>query len=114
MVRIAAALASVTLLFLAPSANAEFYTGSKLFSMLEKDVRGGVDYESGLASGYVVGVIDTALGTYICFPAGDNNITIRQVKQIVYNYMQKHPELWSSSADVSIVAAMREIFPCKK
>ena len=96
------------------SAQAAFYSGSKLVTWLERDIRGGSDYESGIGTGYVLGAIDTGLDSLICFPPGDNNITVKQVKQIVYNYMQKHPEMWNLAADASVIAAMREVFPCKK
>ena len=92
-------------------AHAEFYSGSKLFGFLEKDIRGQADYESGIGTGYVIGVFDSLSGILVCAPGG---VTVRQVKQVVYNYMQKHPELWEKSADRSVIGAFAELWPCAK
>ena len=95
-------------------ASAGFWDGTKLFQFIEKDVRGGTDYESGAATGYIVGVIDVSQGVLVCVPAGESGVSMKQLKQIAYNYMQKHPELWNQSADISVISAVREAFPCKK
>ncbi|MGE3297794.1 MAG: Rap1a/Tai family immunity protein [Porticoccaceae bacterium] len=93
------------------TARAEFYSGSQIYSYLEKALRGTADYETGVGSGYVIGVFDSLSGVLVCSPGG---VTVKQAKQIVFNYMQKHPELWDKSADISIIAALGEVWPCKK
>ncbi len=100
------ALVSVSML-----ARAEFYSGSRLFEYLEKDLHGTAGYEAGAAHGYVVGVFDSLSGLFVCAPGG---VTARQVEQVVYNYMQKHPESWEKSADTSVAAALTEVWRCKK
>ena len=101
----------LTLILLSATAKAEFYSGSKLYGFLEKDQRGVADLEVGVGTGYVIGVYDSAAGILVCSPDG---VSVRQVTQIVFNYMQKHPEAWEKSADISVVSALRELWPCKK
>lgn len=93
---------------------AAFWEGTRLFQRLEKDLNGSTDYGSGAATGYVLGVLDFAQDVLVCMPTGDAGVGVRQAKQIVFNYMQKHPELWNQSADISVVNAVQEVFPCKK
>lgn len=99
------------LILFSSSAQAEFYSGSKLYGFLERDMRGASDFEAGVSTGYVLGVYDSLAGILVCSPEG---VTVRQVKQIVFNYMQQHPESWDKSADFSVIAAVREVWPCKK
>ncbi|VTU28479.1 Rap1a/Tai family immunity protein [Variovorax sp. PBL-E5] len=95
----------------AQSAFASFWSGSKLFQWLEQDLRGQASYEQGAAIGYIVGVSDFGDGVLFCMPSG---ATVGQVKQVVYNYMQKHPEAWDKSADFSIAAALQATWKCAK
>ena len=104
------ALSTFFILF-SMSAHAEFYSGSKLFGFLDKDMRGIADYDVGVETGYIVGVFDTLSTVMVCAP---HRITIIQVKHVVYNYMQKHPESWDESADMSVTAALIQVWPCKK
>lgn len=93
------------------TARAGFYSGSPIYSYLEKELRGTADYETGVGTGYVIGIFDSLSGILICSPDG---VTVKQAKQVVFNYMQKHPESWDKSADISIIAALAEVWPCKK
>ena len=89
----------------------EFYSGTTLFQYLEADLKGGAGYKEGIGTGYVVGVFDSVSGILVCSPDG---VTIRQVKQVVFNYMEKRPESWNQSADQSVIAALKQTWPCKK
>jgi Rap1a immunity proteins len=93
---------------------AAFWDGTKLFQFLEKDLRGSADFEVGAATGYVIGIIDAVNEILICPPTGQSGISVKQAKHIVYNYMQKHPEMWHRSAYQSVTAALHEAYPCKK
>lgn len=82
------------------------YNGSMLIEELEQEIRG---YELGFANGYVYGIY-VALPR-LCKPDGVN---VGQTRQIVYNYMKKHTELWHKSAATSIHSAFTEVWSCKK
>lgn len=90
---------------------AGFLNSTKLVQLLEEDARGAATYDVGVVTGYVIGVIDVANGVLACPP---NDASIKQVKQIVINYMKAHPEQWNNSADSSVVAALRSTWPCSK
>ena len=87
-----------------------FMGGNMLFRALEKDIRGGVGYESGVGNGFITGVYDSYNDIVFCPPKG---VTKGQVDQIVYNYMQKHPGLWDKPALHSVLNALRETYSCK-
>ena len=88
---------------------AEFMKGDNLFELLEKEIHGSITYQSGVGLGYLMGVTDTSINTLLCLPSMSNE----QVTHIVYNYMQKHPELWHMSAAHSVINALHEVYPCK-
>ena len=96
--------------YFSSASQAFFYAGSKLYGFLERDMRGSVDFEVGLGDGYVIGVYDAIDGVLVCCPVG---VTVKQVKHVVFNYMQKHPESWDKSADISVVSALREVWSCQ-
>lgn len=93
--------------------HAGFWSGEKLFGVLEKIQINNYGYNSGLGTGYITGMLDAGFGIVFCPPVGDGALTVGQAMQIVYNYMQKHPELWSKSADQPVVGALQEVYPCK-
>ncbi len=102
---------TVTLTFICISAHAEFKSGTGLMQDLEADQRGDSTYEVGVATGYVMGVADTVDGIVHCIPA---TATVKQTKQVVFNYMKNHPESWNKSATQVIVSALRSTWPCPK
>ena len=68
-------------------------------------------YSIGLYSGYVDGVFDSYYRILFC-PTG--RITAGQVFDIVFKYLQNHPEVRNKPANDIILEALREIWPCKK
>jgi Rap1a immunity proteins len=108
--RIAAAV-GLLLVHSAGHCNATFWSGTKLIQILEADMRGEASYNVGLASGYILGVSDAVSGVLICI---EDEVSVKQVKQVVFNYMKSRPEQWNRSANYSVVNALREVWPCKK
>lgn len=104
-------LLSLFLLFASVTAHAEFWTGTKLIQHLEDDQRGSADYMVGMASGYVIGVSDSVAGVLHCMPSA---VSVKQAKQVVFNYMKSRPEIWDQSADQAVVAALKATWPCSK
>lgn len=102
-------LITIAFLVTCTPASAGFFSSTKLMQILEEDMRGAATYDVGIASGYVIGVFDVVDGVTVCSP-GD--ATVKQVKQVVFNYMKAHPEKWNNSADSSVVAALRSTWPC--
>jgi Rap1a immunity proteins len=92
-------------------AYAEFWNGTELMQHLEEDMRGDSTYLVGTASGYIMGVADSVSGTQVCAPSG---VTLKQTKQVVFNYMKSHPESWNQTADAIIVSALHATWPCAK
>ncbi len=92
---------------------AGFWNGEKLFEVLEKIQINNSGYNSGLGTGYITGMLDAGFGIVFCPPVGEDAFTVGQAMNIVYNYMQKHPELWIKPADQSVVGALQEFYPCK-
>jgi len=106
-------LAAVSLLLLHSAGHCSgiFWTGTQLIQVLEADMRGEASYNVHLATGYILGVSDSMSGVLICI---EEEVSVKQVKQVVFNYMKSRPEHWNRSADYSVVNALREIWPCKK
>lgn len=98
------------------SSQAALYTGSMLFSSVEKysmtvaaHTRGSFDPGTAMTMGYVMGVADA--DPNIC---PNPQASVAQFMIIVDRYMQSHQELLNKSAAVSVSAALRAAFPCPK
>jgi hypothetical protein len=102
---------AIALIFTSISAHAGFINGTELMQDLEADQRGEASYDVGVATGYIMGVADTAEGVLLCIPA---KTSVKQTKQVVFNYMKSHPESWSKSAEVVIINALKNTWPCEK
>ena len=89
---------------------AAYFNGAKLFGYLEKNINGENSYDLGSGNGYLLGAADTGNGIMFCLPV---DASFGQIKQIIYNYMQKHPQLWNLGAEVSVINALKEVYPCK-
>lgn len=94
--------------------HAYFVTGQDLFLWLKKLEQKQLDYEAIAGSGYVIGVADQIDELLYCAPAGKTGVTKGQITQIVYNYLEKHPEYWNLPASVSVVNALTELYPCER
>ena len=70
-----------------PHAHAGFWSGEKLFGILEKIQSNNYGYNSGLDAGYITGTLDQGFGIAFCPPAGKGALTVELAMQIAYNYM---------------------------
>jgi hypothetical protein len=92
-------------------AKGEFKSGNEIKAGLE----GWVDKDSteyvrdGVAFGYVIGVHDALSGALVC--KGDD-VTQRQVIDVVLKYMRQNPEVLDRSADQVVAAALTAVWPC--
>ena len=108
----AIALSLILLMFLMGgmrSALAEYWSTVQLMEWLEQDLHGHAGYNSGLVTGYVVGVADAFEGITSCIPSG---VSVKETKQVVYTYMANHPEALSSSPEVVMMDALSASWPC--
>ena len=70
--------------------------------------------------GFIVGVADTSItyhGLYnaphlVCIPA-DAKIPHTQLATVVVKYLENHPDQLHYEASSTVIAALREVFPCK-
>lgn len=60
--------------------------------------------------GYVEGVTD-AYNSVLCEPA---EVKLDQELEIVKRYLKSHPESWHRSANIIVLTALMEAFPCPK
>ena len=68
-------------------------------------------FQNGFYEGYVDGAFDAYYSILICPP---NNIKAGQVFDIVFKYLQEHPEIRNKPANIIILKALNKIWPCKK
>ena len=90
----------------------DFVSGSQLFEYLQGEINGNGDFNAGVGSGYVIGVVDTLNRITFCVPLGGSGATIGQINHVVYNYMQQHPQQWNKPAGVVVADALRNSWPC--
>ncbi|MFZ6774276.1 Rap1a/Tai family immunity protein [Undibacterium sp. SXout7W] len=101
----------IVLVFISINVRPGILSGSALFRALEKDVRGDTTDEDLVNNqSYVLSAYHSVEGVFACAPVNTNEI---EMKQVVLGYMQRHPEQWSKSADVTIVNALIDAWPCK-
>jgi hypothetical protein len=100
------------------SANAgfnAFINGEKLHDKSRAYKSGDIDnaelYDAGAYLYYILGVIDANIGSGLFCP---QNITSDQAANVVTKYLNEHRELWSSSAESLVKAAIAKEWPCNK
>jgi hypothetical protein len=96
----------LTLLFSCTTAHAEFVSGNTLYANL----RGTVG-EQMYALGYIIGVTDRSMSIDVCLPGG---VVQGQIQDVVTQFMASNPQMRNYSADLSVVLALREVWPCKE
>jgi hypothetical protein len=98
----------IAVLLMVPSvAMAEFFTGNDLYArMISNEPMDRV-----LALGYVMGVSDTHQDTAHCAP---DSVTNGQTRDVVKLYLQKNPAVRDFTADILVMVALVEAFPCKQ
>jgi hypothetical protein len=90
-----------------PSAFAQFWDGNELYE--DCTAQSATDW--GVCHGYVIGLADARIidGT-ICVP---NGVEVRQVVDIVVQYLREHPESRHIAAERLAEGALKRAFPCK-
>jgi hypothetical protein len=96
----------ISLLLVSGAAQAEFLSGNKLY----EDLQGNINAKL-YALGYIIGVVDRSMNEDICLPAG---VTQGQIQDVVINYMAAKPQMRNYSADLSVVLALRQHWPCRE
>jgi len=94
------------------SAEAAFYSANELYSYLV-DFRknySGDDATAFIGAGYVVGVFDSGNGRLWC---ADDQVSVRQVIDITFNYLDQHPESRRFEAASIVREALSDAFPCE-
>lgn len=86
-------------------AQAQFFNGNELLDRMKSSN----NFTSGVAHGYVVGIMDTMSGITICSPG---RMTIGQVHDIMLKYLNENPDIRHLPADVIIETVMSNRFPC--
>ncbi|TAK62030.1 Rap1a/Tai family immunity protein [Methylobacter sp.] len=110
---------------------AGFWDGTKLFNHIKRENLAIDGYDANLGVGYIMGVFDTNVGIQFCplnkesdsakqltelgkkLLSPTTGVSIKQVTQIVSNYLYKHPALFREPADKSVINALKEVYPCK-
>jgi len=99
----------VALLFVPAMAQAEFWTGNRLYEkMSSTEVNDRIQ-----ALGYVMGVYDVAVHALFCPPGSENNITAGQVRDMASNWLGNNPHRRNESAEKLIVEAFKQAWPCR-
>lgn len=90
-------------------AHANFINGNELWKYLND-----TDYFSkGHSLGYITGVFDAYRGTHHCPPANGGGITAGQVQDIVKQYLAANPQIRNIGADLLIMMALAQTWPCQ-
>lgn len=89
-------------------AHAEFYDGNKLLNFLHAD--NSAERLHGI--GYIVGVADTMRDITHCPPS--QNITVRQVSDLVTNYLVNTPSVRHQTADSIVIHVLKNTWPCQR
>ncbi|WP_426703282.1 Rap1a/Tai family immunity protein [Rhodanobacter sp. Col0626] len=61
--------------------------------------------------GYVGGVQDSFNGIAFCVPA---DVPLSQASAVVRKYLADNPQLWNEQANVLVVRALKQAYPCQK
>lgn len=93
----------------AHSQGRNFETGNGLKADCTKGTAVGTSY----CMGYIVGVADS--NSYlICAPGGSRGVTVGQFVDIAMKYLNDNPAELHKDADVLVLNALQQAFPCPK
>ena len=92
----------------------DFLDGNVLHERCQ-DETGGIN--DGYCFGYLAGVVDAMRGRdgrtgdiTFCF---QSNVSLRQVRDVVKNWLNANPQHRNYNADSLVAAALSEVWPCK-
>ena len=97
----------LALALFAGAAQAGFRDGNKLLEELNSDI----PFSRGIASGYIIGVVDAGDGVNHCVHA---NVTAGQIRDMVKNHLESYPAIRHYSADLAIYYVLKSTWPCEK
>lgn len=99
----------IALLFVPTMAQAEFWTGNKLYERLSStEVTDRI-----MGMGYVMGVYDVAVHALFCPPGSETSITAGQVRDMAFNWLGNNPHRRNESAEKLVTEAFRQAWPCR-
>jgi hypothetical protein len=112
-------LVALLIAFLCSAANAQFVEGTQLHEWILANDRldnGGknqVDFiNSSTVMFYIAGIAESYRNLGIlCLP---NGVSIGQMTSVVGKYLKEHPERWNERANILVISALTNAFPCKK
>ena len=114
----AATLILIAIMLMPMSANAgfnAFINGHKLHDKSRAYKSGDIDdtdlYDAGAYVYYIMGVIDSTIGSGLFCP---QNITSDLAANVVTKYLNEHPESLDSSGEALVKAALAKEWPCPK
>jgi hypothetical protein len=94
----------------ANSQGGNFQSGNKLKThCAQKDSI----FDSAFCMGYIIGVADNN-SFLICAPGGSGGVTQGQFTDIVKKYLNDNPAQLHRDADVLVLDALKQAFPCPK
>lgn len=102
--------AMLLMLALATPAQAEFVTSPRLAGWLEEAAKPGGDFEKRtMALGFVAGIHDVLLDSWVCTP---DHVRGRKLLLAVRSWMIRNPDKWDEMAAVTVRRALIETYPC--
>jgi hypothetical protein len=113
-----AKLILIAIMLMPLSANAgfnAFIDGHKLHDKSRAYTSGDIDddklYDAGAYVYYIMGVIDSNIGSGLFCP---QNISSDQAANVVTKYLNEHPQSLDSSGEALVKAALAQEWPCKQ
>jgi hypothetical protein len=97
----------IGLLLTCTTAQAQYQNGNNLYA----DLTGNTITEQMFAMGYIVGVTDSFILKEVCPP---RDVTQGQLLDVVTNYLASRPQIRHQPADVLVVLALRQHWPCRE
>jgi hypothetical protein len=120
MSRISKVLILATIIAAPGVAIAQLVDGNELYAQLQarnKIISGQASIVAtdvvlaNYAAGYIKGVVDSLNGEEFCVPSG---ILVGQIADVVFLYLDTHPEQRHASAHQLAMTALKEKFACAK
>jgi hypothetical protein len=97
----------VSLLLVCSSAQAQYQNGNNLYS----DLTSKTTVEQMFALGYIIGVTDSFIRREVCPPT---DVVQGQLMEVVTNYLASRPQIRHQPADLLVVLALRQHWPCRE
>ena len=105
-----ATLAAAVWYFVMGMADADYLTGNKLFEECQQNSN---LFLSGACLGYIAGVVDALhTSSEFCVLQNGSRVKLRQLVDVVTDYLHDHPEKRQLPASDLVIAAAKNQFPC--